>query len=368
MKPKTMILMVVAVGCGLAASYMTSKLLAERNQPKEEEKVKVLVAKAKVPRFTILKEPEKFFEVRELPKSAAPRSYFTDPREVKDKRVNKEIKVDVHISEEDVQTANTALPIPDGGYVGLGVTVNAASTVGYFVNPGDKVDVILTQRGPNPTSQTILREVLVLAVGQQNTRTAEGPAGSIQANTVSVALTPEEAQLLRLAETQGDLSLLLRKDGDLSKGPVKPATLSDLKKAGFNVASFSPPTRSPGDNLGRDSELPPIPKTPETKKPDKPETKVPDKPKTQPEIKTPDKPKTKPEAVASKPETPPEEDPVEEPRKAEWITTIEAGAAPAKRVHWYRRPDGSFTKDEADPELEDGKAKKKADPKAADPK
>jgi pilus assembly protein CpaB len=358
MKPKTMILMVVAVGCGLAASYMTSKLLADRNQPKEEEKVKVLVAKAKVPRFTILKEPEKFFEVRELPKSAAPRSFFTDPNEVKGKRVNKEIKVDVHISEEDVQTATSALPIPDGGYVGLGVTVNAASTVGYFVAPGDKVDVILTQRGPNPSSQTILREVLVLAVGQQNIRSTEGPGSAIQANTVSVALTPEEAQLLRLAETQGELSLLLRKDGDVSKGPVKPATLSDLKKSGFQVTGLTPSTKNPGDGTGRDSELPPIPKT---------------------EIKTPAKPDTKPEKpdtrVASKPETKPDtktdEDPEPEdkPLKKEWTMTIQAGAAPDKRVHFWRRPDGSLTKDEADPELNEGKEpRKKADPKSAVPK
>ena len=33
MKPKTMILMVVAVVCGLAASYMTSRLLADKAPP-----------------------------------------------------------------------------------------------------------------------------------------------------------------------------------------------------------------------------------------------------------------------------------------------------------------------------------------------
>ena len=46
MKPKTMILMVVAVACGLAASFMTSRYLAGQNrQPAaDEEKVKVLVA------------------------------------------------------------------------------------------------------------------------------------------------------------------------------------------------------------------------------------------------------------------------------------------------------------------------------------
>ena len=43
MKPKTLILMVVAVSCGLGASYMTSRLLADREQ--DVEKVAVLIAK-----------------------------------------------------------------------------------------------------------------------------------------------------------------------------------------------------------------------------------------------------------------------------------------------------------------------------------
>ena len=47
MKPKTMILMVVAIVCGLGASYMTSRLLAERGEAPaaEQKKVTVLVAK-----------------------------------------------------------------------------------------------------------------------------------------------------------------------------------------------------------------------------------------------------------------------------------------------------------------------------------
>ena len=353
MKPKTMILMVVAVGCGLAASYMTSKLLADRNQPREEEKVLVVMAKTKVPRFAIMKEPEKFFEVREIPKSAAPRSFFTRLEEIKGKRVNKEIKVDVHISEEDVLDSRAALPLPDGGYVGVGMTITASSAVGYFVNPGDKVDVLLTQRGPNPSAQTILRDVLVLAVGQQATRSTDGTAGAIQANTVSVALTPEEAQLLRLAETQGDLSLMLRKDGDISKGTVRPATLRDLKRAGATVASLTSPTRKPGDPVGRDNggELPVIPK--ELVKPETPKTTPKPETKTEPEEKEPVKPK-----------------PV-------WTVTIETGAAPPKVVNFYKRPDGSITKDESDPDLTDdketkdtkeSKETKKTEPKSAEQK
>ena len=48
MKPKTLILMVVAVVCGLGASYMTSRLLADREpapEVAEIPKVTLLVAK-----------------------------------------------------------------------------------------------------------------------------------------------------------------------------------------------------------------------------------------------------------------------------------------------------------------------------------
>ena len=59
MKPKTLILMVVAVVCGLGASYMTSRLLAERDDKPADQpamtKVKVLVAKKDLAMHTALK-------------------------------------------------------------------------------------------------------------------------------------------------------------------------------------------------------------------------------------------------------------------------------------------------------------------------
>ena len=57
---------VPAASCGLVASYMTSKLLAERKDPPPVETVNVVVATTKVPKFTQLKEPEKFFSIKEL--------------------------------------------------------------------------------------------------------------------------------------------------------------------------------------------------------------------------------------------------------------------------------------------------------------
>ena len=62
MKPKTMILMVVAIGCGLGASYMTSRLLAERGQHQEIRTVTVMVAKKNLEMGTSLKTAAELFD------------------------------------------------------------------------------------------------------------------------------------------------------------------------------------------------------------------------------------------------------------------------------------------------------------------
>jgi hypothetical protein len=72
MKPKTMILMVVAIGCGLGASYMTSKLLAERGQQQGEQQVPVLVAKQKIQPWIPIKEPERLFRGEDVQRQRCP--------------------------------------------------------------------------------------------------------------------------------------------------------------------------------------------------------------------------------------------------------------------------------------------------------
>src|SRR6516162_4447026 len=88
MKSKTIILMVVAVVCGLAASYMTSRLLADRN-----EKVKILVAKRKLGPWTQIKNPDEMFELDERPKSDVPKNAIMRPESIKDHVTVKTIEV-----------------------------------------------------------------------------------------------------------------------------------------------------------------------------------------------------------------------------------------------------------------------------------
>jgi pilus assembly protein CpaB len=230
MKPKTLILMVVAVACGLGASYMTSKLLAERAKPLDVPKVPVLVAKVRVPAWQTIKEPEKFFEVKEYPQDLAPRKSLGDLAEVKDQRLkvfleeNKPLTQDELVSKDQADLAAQILP----GQRATAIKVNAESLAGGFILPGTRVDVVHTTRGNDSSSKMILQNMLVLAIDTIDTKDPEkrNHIGS----TVTLAASPEEALRLSLAGAIGDLRLFLKGHGDMQR--IRPLVVraNDLDK------------------------------------------------------------------------------------------------------------------------------------------
>src|SRR5262245_49741266 len=103
MKPKTMIVMVVAITCGLGASYMTSQLLAERSQPAEEqEKVSVLVAKKNIDMGTLIKDPQGFFEEKQYIKGQEPSDAVTSMDQLKGRQLKRSRRTGDWVSEEDL--------------------------------------------------------------------------------------------------------------------------------------------------------------------------------------------------------------------------------------------------------------------------
>jgi pilus assembly protein CpaB len=228
-----MILMVVAVACGLAASYMTSRLLAERSpQQTNENKVSVVVAKQKVSPMILIKEPNNQFELKEFPEGLAPKKALKSLDDVKDQRLNKAV------SEEEIITADHLLnkdqagmsaELPPGTRA-VAIKVNPESLVGGFVLPKTRVDILFTLRGGPTEAQTklLLQDMLVLAVDQTKER---DPSTQTQlANTVTLAAKPQEAERLALASSLGELRLLLRGLGDNERIRLAAAKYNDLDK------------------------------------------------------------------------------------------------------------------------------------------
>jgi pilus assembly protein CpaB len=240
MKPKTMMLMVVAVGCGLAASYMTSRLLADRSAaPAEEAKVKVLTAKTKVPAWVLIKDPEKYFEEKELPESAAPKKALKEFKEIQDQRLSQSLSEGEYVlSEKLVNSEQVGLiaKLPSGMRA-IALKVNAESLAGGFVLPGYRVDVVSTMRGgaAESVSKIILQNMLVLAVDTNATR--DPNSSSMLGSTVTLAATPEEAMRLSLASAMGEMRLTLRTPDDNTIVRLPATKWEDLSKPTHDMSS-----------------------------------------------------------------------------------------------------------------------------------
>jgi Flp pilus assembly protein CpaB len=300
MKPKTMMLMVVAVGCGLAASYMTSRLLAERNgSPQEEPKVTVLVAKTKVPAWIPIKDPAQYFEQKELPESAVPKKALKEFDKVKDQRLAQPLSEGEFPHEDKLvnsEQVGLIAKLPSGMRA-IALKVNAESLAGGFVLPGFRVDVLSTLRNGTSDSvaKIILQNMLVLAVDTNAQR--DPNSSSMLGSTVTLAATPEEAQRLSLAAAMGELRLTLRTPDDNKIVRLPGSKWDDLGRPIHDSKEAKEEDTQSAGNAPPVPTLPPLPKEPPAPAP----TTV---------VKTPEQP----------PEKPPEKEP--EPVQTHTMTII----------------------------------------------
>lgn len=230
MKPKTMILMVVAVVCGLAASYMTSRLLADKAPPPPANTVTVLVSKQKINAWTPMKKPEDLFVQKEVPEGTYSPKCITDFKDLKNQALKAPLNQDMPVTKDDLLSEQTAGLVAElkNGERAVAIRVNPESLAGGFVLPGSKVDVMYTmKRGDGDSkAQIILQDMLVLAVDMKNTR--EDGQQSMLGSTATLAAKPDEAGELSLAASLGDLRLLLRSPLDQEHPKYKPVTIADL--------------------------------------------------------------------------------------------------------------------------------------------
>jgi pilus assembly protein CpaB len=239
MKPKTMILMAVAVVCGLGASYMTSRLLAERTteSPQEVEKVKIVVAKKNVPQGTFIKEPTDWFIEKEFTLGEEPKKACRTFDELKDKVLSKPLSAEQWVIADDLlrkDQVGLQANIPKGMRA-LTIRVSVDTVVGGFVQPNSRVDVINTVKGGDKEgySQTILQNMLVVAIDTLDTRDSEKKA--IISSNVTLAVTPEEAETLSLAQQMGELRLSLRNNEDNEKSTIRTLKPDDIRLGRINA-------------------------------------------------------------------------------------------------------------------------------------
>src|SRR5690606_16244523 len=108
--------------------------------------------------------------------------------------------------------------IPEGMRA-LSVRVDEVIGVAGFVLPGTRVDVLLTITPPTGTNQIpvtriILQTIQTLASGQTIQRDADGTPQTV--SVVTLLVSPDQAERLALASTEGRIQLALRNTLDMA--------------------------------------------------------------------------------------------------------------------------------------------------------
>ncbi|MFT3733372.1 MAG: Flp pilus assembly protein CpaB [Hyphomicrobium sp.] len=108
------------------------------------------------------------------------------------------------------------------GMRAISTKIRAETAAGALILPNDHVDVILIRRlrdrngEEQNVSDTLFRNVRVLAIGQQ-IETKEGKkSADTSASTATLELTPRQAEMMALANVMGDITLTLRSVADLN--------------------------------------------------------------------------------------------------------------------------------------------------------
>ena len=115
----------------------------------------------------------------------------------------------------------------------LAVTVRTDDVTGVagFLHPGERVDVLVDMKMPDSEehmSKIILQDIAVLSAGQKWEQTRDKKPQVV--NTVTLELSPEEAEIINLASKQGKIHLALRHLENKNKVATAGISTSELLK------------------------------------------------------------------------------------------------------------------------------------------
>jgi len=220
MRPKSLVLLGLALFCGLVASVGISQVLDGKNQ-KAVATVPIYVALQNIN----LGDPldEGMVSLQEWPKDKVPVGAITKWEEIEERRPRTVIFEGEPLLDGKFlpkgQTHDPIAGIPTGMRLKT-ISVDAQKSVAGLLSPGDRVDLQLYVKKNDRESITdsftkiIMQNVRVYAVDQTIQRSADGAEARTVAKTVSLIVTPQQANRITTAENLGDISLIPRHPDD----------------------------------------------------------------------------------------------------------------------------------------------------------
>jgi len=259
-KKRTVVVLLLAILSGSVAAFSTLRYLQERPTPllaatNSVETRPVIVAARDIALGSKLTEED--LQVVQWPADALPAGLATASSEV----VGRSVITDLQTNEPILagKLADTGLhgliPLIPAGMRALSVKVDEVVGVAGFVTPQTRVDVILIMQPPGQresVGKVILQNIQALAANQQITETEEGQP--MVSTVVTVLVTPEQAEKLALAASQGRIQMALRNSLDLEAVETEGETESRLFRTVTGAPSrprarVGTTTRAPAESI-----------------------------------------------------------------------------------------------------------------------
>jgi pilus assembly protein CpaB len=246
---QTVIALGVAVVLGLIAVYLANVFLTGAERRNELEGT-TMIAVASIPLgygTELTKEKIRFVE---YPNRSIPPGVFTAQEQLLPAGKKRYALMPISINEPILATkisaegegASISALLPDGMRAAT-VRINDVSGVAGFVQPNDRVDVLITRTTGDgdrtlQVTDVLLQNIRVIAMGT-NAKGADGKP--IAAKTATLEVNPLDAQKLALGEAAGSLSLVLRKPGEENNPIVETVSLNDLRYNMYGGARYPAP-------------------------------------------------------------------------------------------------------------------------------
>jgi len=259
---KAVVPIAVSLVIAFVGSYFIYMWIQKQQAPQQvvqvqAEAVPVVVAVSDLPWGTQLK-PE-MLTTKPFLKQSLPAGYFSGPDDIKDRVVVAPLKANDPVTEHklapvSIKTGGVSAVLEKGKRA---IAVKGDKVIGIagFINPGNKVDVLVTIEDPQKKEEkektkTILENIMVLATGTQIQKNEKGEPSPVDVYTLAV--TPEEAETLSLAANEGKLQLALRSVTDTATVLTSGVNIPKM------LASYSPGSPPPPPKQEEAKEAPKV--------------------------------------------------------------------------------------------------------------
>lgn len=255
--PATVTVTVMALVLGLVAAYVVRQAMekppvAKTSEPKQDPGVRVVFAAVNIPKNTRITEEDVF--VSHVPRDAKAASGAIRSTPVAVGRITRQtIKAGQAMRDEYLLGIGETLPdlserLPEGTRA-VTIDVVGAETGGKRLAEGDHIDISLTVEGTHPdlgevTTKTLLTDVLIVDAMESKPRQrgVRRSTGDVT-DGLTVAVTPEDANKLIVAQRTGTLSVALRSAKDTTDAENTAHQISRRELLGLREIPAPKPAR-----------------------------------------------------------------------------------------------------------------------------